>query len=189
MNASRSEDFTLILEELEGATRTESLERLFPIVYDELRALARARLRQERPGHTLEATAIVHEVYIRLIGSRDVGWNDSRHFFNAAALAMRRLLIDHARRRGQAKRGGARIQVTLPDVPGDSGLSVEDTLALDEAIQRLEGQDERMAEIVRLRFYAGLSVEETAGVLDISARTVKREWAVARAWLYDALSD
>ena len=126
---------------------------------------------------------------MRMLAGQSPSWNDRRHFFHAAAQAMRRILIEHARKRGQIKRGGGRIQVTLGDVEVGAGLPLEDVLALDEAIQRLEQQDARMAEVVHLRFFAGLSVEETAKALEVSERTVKREWAVARAWLYEALRE
>jgi len=180
---------TRILGELQGADRRQVFDRLLPLVYDELRNLARARLRHERQGHSLQATALVHEAYIRMLGADNPSWNDRGHFFRAAAEAMRRILIDHARKRRRIKRGGDPIQVTLGDVQVGAGPALEDLLALDEAIQRLEEQDSRMAEIVRLRFFAGLSVEETAMALEVSARTVKRDWAVARAWLYEAMRE
>jgi RNA polymerase sigma factor (TIGR02999 family) len=180
---------TTVLGTLRGADRREVFDRLLPLVYDELRGLARAKLRHERECHSLQATALVHEAYIRMLGADSPSWNDRGHFFRAAAEAMRRILIDHARKKGRVKRGGSRIQVTLGDIQVGTGLPLEDLLALDEAIQRLEGQDPRMAEIVRLRFFAGLSVEETARALDVSERTVKREWAVARAWLFDAMRE
>lgn len=180
---------TRILGELQGADRRQVFDRLLPLVYDELRNLARARLRHERQGHSLQATALVHEAYIRMLGADNPSWNDRGHFFRAAAEAMRRILIDHARKRRRIKRGGDPIQVTLGDVQVGAGPALEDLLALDEALQRLEEQDSRMAEIVRLRFFAGLSVEETAMALEVSARTVKRDWAVARAWLYEAMRE
>jgi RNA polymerase sigma factor (TIGR02999 family) len=189
MASGKTGPVTRVLADLSGAERREVFDRLLPLVYDELRGLARAKLRHERQGHSLQATALVHEAYIRMLGAERPSWNDRGHFFRAAAEAMRRILIDHARKRGRAKRGGDRVQVTLGDVSVGTGLPLEDLLALDEAIQRLEGQDPRMAEIVRLRFFAGLSVEETANALEVSERTVKREWAVARAWLYDAMRE
>lgn len=180
---------TKILGELQGADRRQVLDRLLPLVYDELRGLARARLRHERQGHSLQPTALVHEAYIRMLGADSPSWNDRGHFFRAAAEAMRRILIDHARKRRRVKRGGGQIQVTLGDVQVGAGPELEDLMALDGAIQRLEEQDSRMAEIVRLRFFAGLSVEETALALEVSERTVKRDWAVARAWLYEAMKE
>jgi RNA polymerase sigma factor (TIGR02999 family) len=187
-------DVTRILEELrsEGGQPPDGrdvLDRLLPVLYEELRTLARAHLRRERPDHSLQATALVHEAYVRLVDARGQAWEDGPHFFRAAALAMRRLLVDHARRRGQQKRGGGMIRVTLDGSETKAVLPLEDALALDEAILRLEEQDARMAEVVSLRFFAGLSVEETAKTMGVSERTVKREWAVARAWLFDALRD
>ena len=189
MTSESKGEVTRVLGDLRGADRREVFDRLLPLVYDELRGLARARLAHERAGHSLQATALVHEAYIRMLGADSPSWNDRGHFFRAAAEAMRRILIDHARKRGRIKRGGGRIQVTLGDVQVGTGLPLEDLMALDEAIQRLEEQDPRMAEIVRLRFFAGLSVEETGKALGISERTVKREWAVARAWLYEAMRE
>jgi RNA polymerase sigma factor (TIGR02999 family) len=189
MTSRKQGQITRILGDLEGADRREVLDRLLPVVYDELRSLARARLRHERPVHTLRATGLVHEAYLRLVASDAPPWRDRAHFFRAAAEAMRRILIDYARRRGRIKRGGGRIQVTLGDIGAGEGMPLEEILALDEAIQRLEGKDPRMAEIVRLRFFAGLSVEEVANALEISTRTVKRDWAVARAWLYEAMRE
>jgi RNA polymerase sigma factor (TIGR02999 family) len=180
-------DITRILDGLRGAEREEALNRLFSAVYADLRAAARAHLRYERPDHTLQATALVHEAYLRLLGGAYPTWNDRQHFFRAAAEAMRRILVEHARRRARVKRGGNPIRVSLTDV--DSGIQHDpaEILALDAAIRRLEQQDPAAADIVRLRFFAGLSVEETARMLDVSERTVKREWAFARAWLFDAL--
>ena len=189
MTSQATGEITRILDDLGGADRREVFDRLLPLVYDELRELAKVRLGHERPGHSLQATALVHEVYMRMLAGESPSWNGRRHFFHAAAEAMRRILIEHARKRGRVKRGGGRIQVTLGDVEVGAGLPLEDILVLDEAIKRLEEQDARMAEVVHLRFFAGLSVEETAQALEVSERTVKREWAVARAWLYEALLD
>ena len=178
---------TQILASLRGAGREEALNRLFPSVYAELRAAARAQLRYERSDHTLQATALVHEAYLRLLGGAYPNWNDRQHFFRAAAEAMRRILVEHARRRARVKRGANPIRVSLPDVDSATNHDPVEILALDEAIRRLEEQDPSAADIVRLRFFTGLSVEETAQILDLSERTVKREWAFARAWLYDTL--
>ena len=187
-----SDDITGVLREMRGASREEILERLVPLLYKDLNALARAQLRNERPGHTLQTADLVHETYLRIAGPGAGDWYGRRHFFSAAAEAMRRILIEHARRRLAMKRGGEQRRVSLSDVNEVSIASEEnpeDLLALDDAIRRLDEQDPRAAEIVRLRFFAGLSVEETANALEISERTVKREWAVARAWLFDALRD
>ena len=191
MNASSAPaprgDVTRILDEVGEGDRREAFERLLPLVYDELRSLAKAHLAHERPGHSLQATALVHEAYLRMLAGQGPSWKDRRHFYYAAAQAMRRILIEHARKRGRLKRGGGRVQVTMDDIQVGDGPPMEDLLALDEALARLEERDPRMAEVVHLRFFAGLSVEETAAALEISERTVKREWAVARAWLYQAL--
>jgi RNA polymerase sigma factor (TIGR02999 family) len=157
-------------------------------VYDELRALARSHLRRERPDHSLQATALVHEVYLRLHGGADQSvWNDRHHFFVAAAEAMRRILIEHARARGRQKRGGGRAAIDLESADLATEHDLDTVLALDDAIRRLGEQDPRAASVVKLRFFAGLSVEETAEATGLSVRTVKREWAYARAWLFDAL--
>ena len=178
---------TRILSELRGADRNEALNRLFPAVYAELRAAARGQLRHERSDHTLQATALVHEAYLRLLNGAYPTWNDRQHFFRAAAEAMRRILVEHARRRARVKRGANPLRVSLSDVDSAVEHDPAEILALNAAIRRLEEQDLTAADIVRLRFFAGLSVEETAQMLDVSERTVKREWAFARAWLYDAL--
>lgn len=156
-------------------------------VYQELRALARERMRDEPAGHTLQATALLHEVFLRLERA-GVRWSSRRAFFQAAAEAMRRVLIDHARRRGALRRGGGarRVEIAaVADLADEDALP--DVLALDEAIGSLEREDEQAAEIVRLRFYAGLSVDEVARMLGVSPRSVDRGWAFARAWLWEAL--
>jgi RNA polymerase sigma factor (TIGR02999 family) len=163
--------------------------QLLPLVYDQLIAIARRRMSAERQEHTLQATALVHEAYLRLLGDdgANLAWASRAHFFNAAAEAMRRILIEHARSRGRAKRGGGRKRQPLDIVDLAAEDNAEDILALDAAICRLAEQDDQAARIVRLRFYAGLSVEEAAEALEISPRTVKRDWAFARAWLYEQL--
>jgi len=164
--------------------------RLFPKVYDELRRLARRHMADERAGHTLQPTALVHEVYLKLIGpERAAPWEGRRQFFFAAAEAMRRILVDHARARSGLKRGGGRRRVPLSVLDLASGEQSEEILALDEAVCRLEKQSPDVAAVVRLRFYAGLSVEETAEALGVSPRTVKREWTYARARLFRELGD
>jgi RNA polymerase sigma factor (TIGR02999 family) len=184
-----SGEVTRILSRAGGLDREEALERLLPVVYDELRALAGARLRHERSDHSLQATALVHEAYIRLVGWDQQPWSNRAHFYRAAAEAMRRILIEHARGRRRAKRGGGRVRVDLDEVNPATFRDPTDVLAVDEAIRRLSEQDPRAAEIVRLRFFAGLSIEETAEALDLSARTVHREWKFARAWLFRALGE
>ena len=164
---------------------------LFRTVYEELRALARERIRHERPGHTLQATALVHEVYARVVHGERIAFNDRRHFFATAAEAMRRILIEHARTRGAQKREGGRARVPLLDVANAVDLSIaadlDDVTELDAAIETLAAHDPRSAEVVRLRFFAGLSGDEVAKVLGVSRETVKRDWEYARAWLARAL--
>jgi RNA polymerase sigma factor (TIGR02999 family) len=176
-----------IFPDLRGLTHEEAVDRLIPLVYEELRTMAETHLRHERPDHTLQATALVHETYLRLLGDGFPNWTDRRHFFNAAGEAMRRLLIEHARKRGRAKRGGHQIRVSLSGVNLAVEQDPEEVLALDDAIRRLRDMDPSAAEVVTLRFFAGLSVAETARTLDVSERTVKRQWAFARAWLFNAL--
>ena len=157
-------------------------------VYDELRRLAASRLRQERHGHTLQPTALVHEAWLRLVDQR-VDWQNRSHFFALAAQAMRRILVDHARRRHAAKRGSDPPAVDVDDLLDrlPAPMPDERLIAMDEALTRLTALDPRQARVVELRFFTGLSVAETAEVLDISPATVKREWASARAWLFDAI--
>jgi len=176
-----------ILEAADGLSRREVLDRLAPIVYDQLREIAAGQLRRERPGHTLQPTALVHEAYARLQDDTRPPWIDRPHFFRAVARAMRRVLIEHARKRRSRKRGGEPIRVSLDQVGPSSWDEPEALLALDEALLRLEEKDPRAVEVVQLRYFAGLSVAETAEALEVSVRTVKREWSFARAWLRKAL--
>jgi RNA polymerase sigma factor (TIGR02999 family) len=160
--------------------------QLIEIVYGELKRLAKAYLRRERPNHSVAATALVHEAYLKLVDQRRVQWQNRSHFFGIAAQAMRRILVDHARARDAAKRGGG--ELTIESKPQDSvERSDIDILALDEALSRLEAVEPRWRQLVELRFFAGLTVEETASVLDRSPATVKRDWSLARAWLYREL--
>jgi len=164
-------------------------DRLIEVVYGELRVLARSRMSRERVGHTLQADDLIHEAYLRLLG--DLGARPMvgrAQFFHAAADAMRRILIEYARKKGRLKRGGDRAREVL-EVADLAAESPDDTLGIVDAIDRLEKWDARLGEIVRLRFFAGLSVEETAEALGVSPRTVKRDWTFARAWLYDALNE
>lgn len=160
-----------------------AFDQLMPLVYDELRKLARSHLRHERPDHTLQATALVHEAYLRLIDQHSVTWKNRAHFFGIASQMMRRILVNYAVRRGARKRGGLRQRVSLDDAVGLSGERELDVVALDEALKELERLDPRQSRIVELRFFGGLSIEETAEVLNISPATVKREWATAKLWL------
>ena len=159
--------------------------KLLPLIYNQLRAAAQGQLASERKDHTLSATALVHEAYLKVCGGREIPWANRAHFYTAAALSMRQVLLDHARARSAEKRGGkaARLDLDAGATLAESEDSPTDFLALDAAISRLEAEDPRAAQIVRLRFYAGLSIEQTALALDISERTVKNDWAFARAWL------
>ena len=166
----------------------QAFERLLGIVYDELRALAQSRMNQERPGHTLQATALVNEAYVRLLGKDHARFEGRGHFFRAAAEAMRKVLIDHARLRNADKRGGGRAALSISGVADLAGESdPAGILALDDMILRLQKVDAQAAEVVRLRFYAGLDDGAVGEALGISERTVRREWAFARGWLRDAL--
>jgi RNA polymerase sigma factor (TIGR02999 family) len=174
---------TMLLDRLRDGD-PKALHLLVPLIHAELRQIARAQMRNERPGHTLQATALVHEAYLRLVRLEHQDWRDRAHFLGVAAAIMRRLLIDHARRHGAARRGGGATHVELDEAALLAGTDrTDELLALDDALARLAALDERQARIVELRFFAGLGVEETAAALGISERTVKREWSVARAWL------
>jgi len=162
----------------------EAESRLVPLVYDELRKLARHYMRSERPDHTLQATALVHEAYLRLIGQREVDWHNRAHFFGVAAQSMRRILVDHARAHLAEKRGGADKAMSLDEASAIGNAGRGDLVVLDEALARLAARDPRQSRIVELRFFGGLKEEEVAEVLGVSSRTVKREWRMARAWLY-----
>jgi RNA polymerase sigma-70 factor, ECF subfamily len=161
----------------------EALDALLPLVYAELRRIAARSMRRERGDHTLQPTALVNEAYLRLVDQRAKDWQNRAHFFAIAARIMRRVLLDHARRAGQPRRGGGARRVTLDDGEMFAGERSAELVALDDAMQRLAAVDERKCRIVELRFFGGLSVEETAEVLEVSITTVARDWAMARAWL------
>jgi RNA polymerase sigma factor (TIGR02999 family) len=161
----------------------EALDRLIPLVYDELRRIAESHLRRERPGHTLSTTALVHEAYLKLVDVTELQWQDRAHFFAMAARQMRRILIDHARTRGRAKRGGGELNVPLDEAMHVSSGDSEGLLMLDAALVKLEALNERQCRVVECRCFVGLSVEETAEALGTSPTTVKRDWTLARAWL------
>jgi len=182
MGARAEPDITGILRELSDGKR-DSFNRLIPLVYDELRRIARRQLRAEREGHTLSATAVVHEAYLRLVDVRNADWRDRAHFFAVAARLMRRVLIDYARAKRRNKRGGQAIRVPLTEAEGIPTRHTEDLLNLDEALTRLAAKNERLCQVVECRCVVGLSVEETAVALGTSAATVKRDWVLARAWL------
>ena len=163
-------------------------DELVPLIYGELRRLARHCLMQQRPDHTLESAALVHEAYLRLVGHSSVRWDDRVHFFAVAAQLMRRILVDHARRKAATKRGGTRVTITLIEDLAPAKERALDVIALDDALQELSRLNQQHGRVIELRFFAGLSIEETAQVLGISPATVKRDWAVARAWLYRELA-
>lgn len=165
-----------------------ALEALVPLVYDELRRLARHYLKQEKQNHTLSSTALVHEAYLRLVSQKEVTWQNRAHFFGVASQMMRRILVDHARHHAYAKRGGGAMTLALDDAVATPQRKEIDLVALDDALDSLAKLDERQSRMVELRFFGGLSIEETSEVLGISAPTVKREWASARAWLYREIS-
>jgi RNA polymerase sigma factor (TIGR02999 family) len=160
---------------------------LLPLVYDELRKLAAARMAAEAPGQTLQATALVHEAYLRLVGGGDRRWDSRGHFFAAAAEAMRRILVNRARDKGRLKRGGGRTRIDLHHLSDPATAPADDLLDLDDALGRLAGSHPQAVELVKLRFFAGLSLEEAADALGLARRTADRLWAFARAWLADAL--
>jgi len=182
-------DVTRILNAIEQGD-TKATDDLLPLVYEELRVLAAQKLSHEAPGQTLQATALVHEAYMRLLGEECQDWKNRRHFFRTAAEAMRRILIDNARRKQRLKHGGERQRSELDEavLSQNNGIPVDDLLALDEALVRLLHEDEVKAEVVKLRYFAGLSVEQTSEVLELSPRTVKRYWAYARAWLLSEIA-
>lgn len=161
-----------------------ALDKLMPLIYDELHRMARRYMRRERTGHTLQTSALVNEAYLRLAGQRNIEWQSRAHFFAVAAQVMRRLLVDYARGRKYTKRGGDRLQVTLDETAGAFEGQPAEVLALHEALEKLAAVDQRKSRLVELRYFGGMSVEETAEVLGVSGVTVKREWLKAKAWLY-----
>jgi RNA polymerase sigma factor (TIGR02999 family) len=166
-----------------------ALDRLLPLVYRELRRVAGSYLRRERSDHTLQSTALVHEAYLRLAGPDAPEWRNRAHFFGVAANLMRQILVEHARAHHAAKRGGHAVKLSLEDAP-DLPMTIDvDVLALDDAMQRLAQMDARQAQIVELRFFGGLSIEDSAEVLGISPATIKRDWTSARAWLYREITE
>jgi RNA polymerase sigma-70 factor (ECF subfamily) len=167
-----------------GAGDREALKRLMPIVYDELRRLAKAYLQRQPPGSTLQSTALVHEAYLRLADKKEVHWQDRAHFFAVSARIMRCILVDHARSRGSAKRGGGAYTLALDEAVLIAEKENVNLIALDEALCRLGVHDPRLGQVVELRFFGGLSVEETGEVLKIAPATVKRDWTVGKTWIY-----
>ena len=183
------DDVTRLLQEWRNGSQ-EALDRLIPLVYAELRTLAARYLSRERHDHTLQTTALVHEAYVKLIDQHSVDWQNRAHFFGIAANLMRRILVDDARHRSRHKRGSGAKPEVLDDLPvaaPEAALDAVDTIALDQALQELEKIDPGQARLVELRFFGGLTLDETAAVLEVSPSTVKREWAIAKGWLYRAL--
>lgn len=183
-----SQNITHLLKEWSDGDQ-RALDELTPLVYEELRQQAARYLRKERPGHSLQATALINEAFLRLIDVKNVQWQNRAHFFGIAANLMRRILVDHARRRDAEKRGGTQMRLTLDDAFAIAKEPAVDLLAIDEALDRLAAIDEQQARVVELRFFSGLSVEETAAALGVSPKTVKRDWSVARAWLRREIGD
>ena len=181
-----SSHVTYVLQQVSSGDQAAAGD-LLPLVYDQLRALAQQRMMQERPGHTLQATALVHEVFLKLVGPREIPWAGQAHFYATAAEAMRRILVDYARSRHREKRGGKGTRVLLNVLDLADAENSEEILALDEALCRLEQQEPAVGEVVRLRFFAGLSVDQTAESLGVSPRSVDRRWKFARAWLFREL--
>jgi RNA polymerase sigma factor (TIGR02999 family) len=182
-----NQDVTQVLREL-SAGDDAAPAKLLPLVYDELRKLAQAYLRDERSDHTLQATALVHEAYIRLVDWEHVSWENRAHFFALSAQVMRRILVDHAREKNAQKRGGGLTKLSLDDAISFPQQREVDLVALDDALRQLESMDDTQGKIVAMRFFGGLTIEETATALGISAATVNREWRLAKAWLLRELS-
>ncbi len=187
MSAPTHAPITRLLAEVE-AGRAGAADELFDIVYEELRVMARARMARERPGQTIQATALVHEVFLQLLGPSGGSWENRRHFFGAAAEAMRRHFVHRARRQAARKHGGELRRVELGEATGLSEPRAAELLSLDAALAELESQDERMALVIKLRYFAGLTVAEVARTMDVSPRTVDRIWSSGRAWLHSRLA-
>ena len=188
MDEPENEDVTRALSDLQSGDRS-AVNRVLPLIYDELRALAGSYFRRKRSDHTLQPTALVHEAFVRLVDGANNEWQSRKHFFDVAAMAMRQLLADHARRRGAAKRGGDLAKVTLGDPEAGSSMGNIDLIALDDALTKLSQLDERQGRIVELRFLAGLSVAETAEVLDVSEGHGKSDWQMSKALLRQGLGE
>jgi RNA polymerase sigma factor (TIGR02999 family) len=180
-------DITEILRSW-GGGETEAADQLLPLVYEELRRLARSYMRRERPGQTMSPTVLVHETYLRLAEQKRVDWQNRSHFYGIAAKMMRRILIDHARARATGKRGGAALRLSLDQIEVSPEQDATDLIALDEALNKLAAFDERKARVVELLYFGGLKHEEAAQVLDVNEKTIRRDWEVARRWLYRELA-
>lgn len=179
---AQQHEVTELLRKWSGGDET-ALDKLTPLVYEELRRLAHLHMRKEKPGHVLQTSALINEAYLRLIDQQGIQWESRTHFFGIAARLMRRILVDDARRRHFLKRGGTLIHVPLEEASAISQEQAANVVALDEALQSLELKDKRQCQIVELRFFGGLSIDETAQVLNVSPGTVMRDWTFARAWL------
>lgn len=180
-------DVTVLLKEWTNGKR-DALDRLMPLVYDELRSLASSYLRRERPGHTLQSTALVNEAFVRMVNQRDVEWQNRAHFFGIAAQMLRRILVDHARSRNAGKRGSGVLAMSLNEEIAIANKLDWDVVAVDDALNGLSKLDGQQAKLVELRFFGGLTIEETAEALGVSPSTVKREWLAAKAWLSREIS-
>jgi RNA polymerase sigma-70 factor, ECF subfamily len=184
----QSIDVTLLLKQVANGNQ-DAAAKLIPLVYEELHRVAEHRLRLERRDHTLQPTALVHEAYLKLVAQRDANWQSRAHFFAVASHLMRRILVDYARGRLRAKRGGKQAKLPLDKVFVISKDRCDELLALDESLERLAKLDARQSRVVELRFFGGLTVEEAAKVMDVSPKTVKRDWSIAKAWLYGELKE
>jgi len=184
----KQHEITQLLAEWSDGNQS-ALDELYPLVYDELHRLARRYMSRERKGHTLQTTALINEAYVRLVDQRNVHWANRSHFFAISAQIMRRILIDHARRHAYAKRGGGAQQVSLDEAAIVTRALGSDLLRLDEALKSLAEKDPRRSQVVELRYFGGLNNEEIAGVLHVSENTVTRDWNMARAWLYQQLTE
>ncbi len=187
MTIQMSKQITRLLADW-GQGDRGALDNLIPLVHDELRRIAHRHMSQERPGHTLQTSALINEAYIRLVDQRVAHWQNRVHFFAIASKLMRRIMVDYARSKGYAKRGGSIQPVSLDEEMSTSGKQATEVVALDEALQDLEAMDPRKCQIVEMRFFGGLNTDETAVALGISTPTVEREWRAARAWLRQAIS-
>lgn len=180
-------DITLMLQAIDRGEAMAS-EELLPLVYDELRRLAAARMAQEAAGHTLQPTALVHEAWLRLVGNTDQSWQNRAHFFGAAAEAMRRILIERARRKSRLKRGGGQALLDIADLDVAAMMPDDKILLVDEALEQLKAEEPEKARIVTLKFFGGLTNEQVAEVLNLNERTVRRQWNFAKAWLFDRIA-
>lgn len=188
MRTASSHEVTALLIDWSSGNKA-ALDRLMPLVDRELHRLARHYMQQERPGHTLQTTALVNEAYLKLIDQRQVHWKNRAHFFALCAQLMRRILVDHARKRKYAKRGGDAQRISLDEAMAVSPARSADLISLDDALEKLAAIDARKGKVVEMRFFGGLTVEETAEALSVSPLTVKRDWKMAKAWLYNSLNE